>query len=212
MFFGFIVYAVLCMIISFSLLATFGPCGIHVRQFGWFMGLVAAMLNVFQWSPQIYKTYKSKSKGSFSLIMLLIQAPGSFILVYFLVIVSKENISVWFSTLSAGIQQFILLTLILRYDYWPNKIVIIDDEETQSLVNSTKKKSVLFKKWRNLFKNPCGNFMYACKNCKNCKIFKNPFNYTGVWLYKNVRYCFAFIFTRILLSIRDIIWFYGAVI
>jgi len=41
--------------------------------------------------------------------------------------------------LSAGIQQFILLTLILRYDYWPNKIVIIDDEETQSLVNSTKK-------------------------------------------------------------------------
>jgi len=170
MFFAFIVFAVLCMVISFALLATFGACGIYVRQFGWFMGLLSTILNFFQWAPQIYKTYTTKSKGSFSLIMLLIQAPGSFILVYFFIFVSKENISVWFSTLSAGIQQFILLALILRYDHWAKKKTVNrrDDEETQRLVNPTKssKKNSFYCK---TCKNPFRNCLYACSNCKYSK-------------------------------------------
>lgn len=56
--------------------------------------------------------------------MLCIQAPGSFIIIYFLVFVSKESISTWLSYASAATQQVVLLVLLVYYDRQAKKAAI----------------------------------------------------------------------------------------
>lgn len=48
--------------------------------------------------------------------MLCLQVPGTFLILYFLVFLSQENLSTWLAYLVSGIEQCILLGLVLYYD------------------------------------------------------------------------------------------------
>lgn len=66
-----------------------------------------------QWAPQIVKTVRARSVGSVSMAMLAIQAPGSFLVVYFQWFLRGENVSTWISYFLAGVQQVLLLSICL---------------------------------------------------------------------------------------------------
>lgn len=46
----------------------------HVfKDYTFGIGVVSAIANIIQWSPQIYKTFKTFEIGSLSILMLLLQ-------------------------------------------------------------------------------------------------------------------------------------------
>jgi len=110
-------------------LTVFGDCGYVTLGFGYTMGILSTVMTFVQWAPQIYSTFKSKSVGSFSILMLCIQAPGSFVIIYFLIFVSHESISTWLSYVSAATQQVVLLILLFYYDRKAKKAKVADIQE-----------------------------------------------------------------------------------
>lgn len=99
-----------------GLLHRYGQCGKSLIDFGFGLGILSTILTFIQWTPQIYKTYTTKGSGSFSVLMLCIQAPGSLIIVYFLAFVSKESVSTWLSYLAASVQMIVLIVMLVYYD------------------------------------------------------------------------------------------------
>lgn len=114
-----------------------GVCSRKTLLFADLCGWVSAVFQVCQLMPQIIHTYVHKGVGSVSILTLFIQAPGGYLLVYFL-LAAGENISTWFSVLIAATMQTILLTLCLKYKYQrrgDNKYWFLDsteDEEDES--------------------------------------------------------------------------------
>jgi len=98
------------------ILMNFGDCDSITLGFAYFMGILSTVVTFIQWAPQIYSTYKTKSVGSFSILMLMIQAPGSMIILFFFIFISHESVSTWLSYVSAIIQQIILLIMLFYYD------------------------------------------------------------------------------------------------
>jgi len=116
----FIAYAVIMMGIAISFLLAFGECGKPTINFGWSVGIASIATTFIQWSPQIYQTWRLKAVGSFSILTLAIQAPGTLVVVYFLAFLSNESVSTWLSYLTAGVQQLVLLALLV-YFWWKNR-------------------------------------------------------------------------------------------
>ncbi|KAL0224500.1 hypothetical protein P9112_003890 [Eukaryota sp. TZLM1-RC] len=110
----FCTYAASLLFFSFYLFKNYGKCNIYLLEIGSIAGLISTGINILQFVPQIIKTYKLKNGGSFSLAMLLIQAPGAAIMLFFLII-SGENFSVWLSYFTSASQQLILLSLLIKY-------------------------------------------------------------------------------------------------
>ncbi|KAK5577339.1 hypothetical protein RB653_002280 [Dictyostelium firmibasis] len=93
-----------------------GTCTHTTYIFGYSMGILSTIVTFVQWSPQIYKTIRDKAVGSFSIIMLSIQGPGSLINLYYLIFVSEESVSTWLAYLCSSVQIFILLGLLIFFD------------------------------------------------------------------------------------------------
>eukprot|EP01113_Clastostelium_recurvatum_P011933 TRINITY_DN16140_c0_g1_i1.p1 TRINITY_DN16140_c0_g1~~TRINITY_DN16140_c0_g1_i1.p1 ORF type:complete len:305 (+),score=23.28 TRINITY_DN16140_c0_g1_i1:78-992(+) len=102
----------------------YGDCANAVMDLGFAYGMLSTVITFIQWAPQIYKTFVAKSSGALSLIMLMIQCPGSFIMAYFMAIVSRESISTWLSSLASAIQQLILIIMLLYFDYVKRHAVV----------------------------------------------------------------------------------------
>jgi len=83
-------------------------------------GLGSTFLSTIQFLPQIRKTYVNKSVGALSIPSMLIQCPGSFILVVFLAIQPGTNWTTWITYFAGGTLQGILLSLCIYY-YIKNK-------------------------------------------------------------------------------------------
>eukprot|EP01089_Gocevia_fonbrunei_P018240 TRINITY_DN6122_c0_g1_i2.p1 TRINITY_DN6122_c0_g1~~TRINITY_DN6122_c0_g1_i2.p1 ORF type:complete len:328 (-),score=21.74 TRINITY_DN6122_c0_g1_i2:3-986(-) len=113
----FILYTVVMFGIGISFLASFGECGKATINFGWSVGILGTICTFIQWTPQIISTFRLKAVGSYSLLTLAIQAPGTLVVVYFLLFLSNEDISTWLAYLTAGIQQFVLLGLLSWYHF-----------------------------------------------------------------------------------------------
>jgi len=111
--------------IGLGLVFGLGECSSAVINFGFSAGILSTVCTFVQWGPQIYSTYRLKAVGSYSILTLAIQAPGTLVVVYFLLFISKEGISTWLAYLTAGIQQLILLSLLIYYNYKGKK-----DEES----------------------------------------------------------------------------------
>jgi cystinosin len=133
LFIGFIFYALAISGVGILLLWVYGECGSPTLNYGWGIGILATAVTFIQWSPQIYKTWKLKAVGAFSILTLSIQAPGTMVVVYFLLFVSGEDVSTWLSYFTAGIQQLVLLALLLYFEFWykrGQKKEAGDDEDT----------------------------------------------------------------------------------
>jgi len=102
-------------------------------SYSYILGFISAIVVLIQFTPQIYITFKLKKSGSLSLIMLIIQTPGTWVWLVYLV-VAGENWSTWLSTLVAAIQVTILLCQVLYYDhivkrFKKTKVQEIDENE-----------------------------------------------------------------------------------
>eukprot|EP01087_Luapelamoeba_hula_P024681 TRINITY_DN9492_c0_g1_i1.p1 TRINITY_DN9492_c0_g1~~TRINITY_DN9492_c0_g1_i1.p1 ORF type:complete len:371 (-),score=51.31 TRINITY_DN9492_c0_g1_i1:44-1156(-) len=120
LFYFFLGYICVMIVLSTIFLMVFGECDDITTWFGWAVGMGSIVTVFIQWTPQIWKTWRLKAVGSFSIITLLIQAPGTMVIVYFLVFLSHESLSTWLSYFAAGLQQFVLLGLLI-YFWWRNR-------------------------------------------------------------------------------------------
>jgi hypothetical protein len=62
-----------------------------LKDYAFAFGVLSASAEFVHWTPQIWKTWKAKDPGSLSIAMLVLQAPGSF-----LVVVSLSYDSMYF--------------------------------------------------------------------------------------------------------------------
>ncbi|ORX85336.1 hypothetical protein BCR32DRAFT_217141 [Anaeromyces robustus] len=79
-------------------------------------GVSSSVFSLIQFLPQIRKTFVEKSVGALSIPSMLIQCPGSFILVLFLAIQPGTNWTTWITYFAGGTLQGILLILCIYYN------------------------------------------------------------------------------------------------
>lgn len=116
--------------------------GTYMYYYGKSVGIVAAILVFFQWAPQIWITWNKKVRcnfksnklfkeaGALSLSSLIMQAPGSFIVVGFQVVKrcclfnfklsAGADWTTWAPYGVAGLQQVFLAGL-LTYFFWRDR-------------------------------------------------------------------------------------------
>eukprot|EP01095_Lingulamoeba_sp_RSL-Kostka_P016111 TRINITY_DN7732_c2_g1_i1.p1 TRINITY_DN7732_c2_g1~~TRINITY_DN7732_c2_g1_i1.p1 ORF type:complete len:315 (+),score=37.46 TRINITY_DN7732_c2_g1_i1:36-980(+) len=139
---GFVIVGCISLL-SGLLLLSFGYKSAIVQNFGLLCGFFVVVAAIFQYTPQIFYTFKTKKVGSLSLLMLIIQCPGNFLVVLFQVLYSA-NFSTWLPFLVAGIEQIILICQIIYYDYifyriFAPQVIIVDDsdeEENDGSINT----------------------------------------------------------------------------
>ena len=113
----FFVYSVVMYSIGLGFALGIGECDKTTINFGTAAGILSTVCTFIQWGPQIYSTFRLKAVGAYSILTLSIQAPGTLVVVYFLLFISNENITTWLAYLTAGIQQLILLALLIYYNF-----------------------------------------------------------------------------------------------
>ncbi|CAD6567382.1 MAG: hypothetical protein CYPHOPRED_001637 [Cyphobasidiales sp. Tagirdzhanova-0007] len=86
-----------------------------VRLWATFLGILSTVLALFQYLPQIRRTWQRKLVGSLSISMMGLQAPGSFIFVYSLAMRPGVNWTTWGVYLSTGILQGVLLAICVAW-------------------------------------------------------------------------------------------------
>jgi len=139
----FLFYALASSGIGILFIWVYGECGTVTTTYGWGVGIMATIVTFVQWSPQIWKTWKLKAVGAFSILTLSIQAPGTMVVVYFLLFVASEDVSTWLSYFTAGIQQLVLLGLLIYFEYFYNRGEKVltsmdpDKEETKPITIQT---------------------------------------------------------------------------
>jgi len=101
-----------------------------VSDYAFSFGIISTVAILCQWTPQIWKTWNAKEVGSLSIMMLLLQAPGSFIVVIFQGILYRESVSTWLTFLLTGIQQTILLILCLVFEFRRRQKTKLNQQET----------------------------------------------------------------------------------
>lgn len=111
----FFLYGVAVSVVSYALLHVYGECGNAVLYFGFSMGMTSTVLTVVQWTPQIWQTWRMQDGGSLSTLMLCLQAPGSLVIVYFLVFSSQENWTTWLPYFVSALEQFLLLGMLVFF-------------------------------------------------------------------------------------------------
>lgn len=104
-----------------GLLSTIWRAMRAAQWIGFLLGLAGTACVIVQWTPQIWTTWKLKAVGSLSLLMLLIQLPGTLIVIYFQGFVNSAHWSTVLPYIVTAIQFFILIALCLFFlarDWW----------------------------------------------------------------------------------------------
>ncbi|ELP93122.1 hypothetical protein EIN_053770 [Entamoeba invadens IP1] len=110
---------------------TDGECGEWTSGIGFLYGIICTICVFIQWSPQIYMTFKRKSAGALSVLMMSITAPGMVILTIYMIFITKQSFSTWLSNAASAIQQVILLTLLIYYEFIKKRFCPKKDEESE---------------------------------------------------------------------------------
>jgi len=87
---------------------------IIINTFAQSLGYISSVVIFVQWIPQIVHTFLSKSPGNFSIFMMMLLCPGAFVNVVYLA-ATGQSISTWFSYFVSGLQQIVLLALLIYY-------------------------------------------------------------------------------------------------
>ena len=103
------------------------------------LSILSIIACCLQYIPQIWKTFKQKSPGNFSLIMLLLQSPGTYIWATYLALQKGSNITTWLPLIITATWQLILLIMGFYYTKMQKKYMPLDDEENlikERLINT----------------------------------------------------------------------------
>jgi uncharacterized protein with PQ loop repeat len=104
-----------CAVVSYFLIVNAGPQAQPTHDFGVSLGYVSTAAIIIQWTPQIIMTFRAGEVGSLSIPMLLLQAPGSFLVVIFQ-LMYHEAASTWMPYFVTGIQQVVLLGICVWFE------------------------------------------------------------------------------------------------
>lgn len=91
---------------------------------GFILGLIGTVAVIVQWAPQIWTTFKLGSSGSLSVVMLIIQLPGTVAVIYFQAYVNKAHWSTVLPYIVSVVEFVILISLCFfymardRYQMW----------------------------------------------------------------------------------------------
>lgn len=88
---------------------------------GFLLGLLGTGAIIVQWAPQIWTTFRLRSAGSLSLAMLLIQLPGTLVVIYFQGFVNKAHWSTVLPYAVCVVEFLILIALCVFFmarDRW----------------------------------------------------------------------------------------------
>jgi uncharacterized protein with PQ loop repeat len=95
------------------LISSFQYSEAPVRIFAYILSYFACIVVLFQYFPQIYKTWSSKSIGSLSIMSMCIQTPGALMIVRAQILQPNSDYTSWLPTLAAAILQGMLLLMCL---------------------------------------------------------------------------------------------------
>lgn len=88
-----------------------------VRYWATFLGVLSTILALFQYIPQITRTWRRKLVGSLSVPMMCIQTPGSFVFVYSLYVRPGVDWTSWGVYLLTGVLQGALLVMCIVWTF-----------------------------------------------------------------------------------------------
>ena len=98
------------------------------------LGIMSAICTCIVWLPQIVKLIRTKEQGNLSLIMFLMQAPGSCISAGFQILY-KQSISTWGTYIVSFVEQTVIVIILLIFKYRNQNIETSETMiETESLV------------------------------------------------------------------------------
>jgi len=75
------------------------------------LGIISSILMIVQWAPQIYTTYKMRSPGNLSVLMLLLQMPGALLVMFFQAILNSADVTTWAPYAFLFVEQLILVVM-----------------------------------------------------------------------------------------------------
>lgn len=118
-FFGFYVLIFLCCFVltTIVLVANWTSWKNNGLTFGKMLNVLSSLITAFVWIPQIYKTYKEKNVGSLSLLAIGIQAPGTFLIFIFQVVLSGASWFIGFPYLVTSLFQFLLFGMGFYFEH-----------------------------------------------------------------------------------------------
>ncbi|KAN0036910.1 hypothetical protein ACTFIV_002233 [Dictyostelium citrinum] len=136
-FWGSIFLSLVLFGIGVGIVYSYGSKSTVLQHYCFACGIFALILVFLQWIPQIYTTWVTDEIGSLSLVSVCIQAPGSFLVVYFQ-IEAKQDWSTWVPYLATGIQMIVLICICVYYlirDRKKNKKLKEDKDKISSNQN-----------------------------------------------------------------------------
>lgn len=94
------------------------------------LGIFSMIASGIVWVPQIVKLIRTQEKGGLSLLMFIIQTPGSAIIIIFQAILNKQNWSTWLSYVFTLAEQLTIVILLIRLKYKKWKEMKMDFHNT----------------------------------------------------------------------------------
>ena len=92
---------------------------------GFLLGMAGTACVIVQWAPQIWTTWKLQAVGSLSLLMLIIQLPGTLIVIYFQSFVNGAHWSTVLPYVVTTLEFIALIALCVFFmarDWWKMRI------------------------------------------------------------------------------------------
>eukprot|EP01136_Pigoraptor_vietnamica_P002794 Opistho-1_new@31226 len=102
-------------VILASMVGTLGGTSKQVHDYGVTLGIFSVAAVLLQYLPQLYKTFKRKDAGSFSIPMMMIQTPGTFVWTYFLASGNDASVTTWLPYLTTACLQGSLLVMCIVF-------------------------------------------------------------------------------------------------
>jgi uncharacterized protein with PQ loop repeat len=112
---GFLLGSLLVYALLFSIYEYHEP---PVRIFAYLLSCLACTVVLFQFFPQIYKTWTTKNIGSLSILAMCIQSPGALLIVRSQIMQPNSDYTSWLPTFAAAVFQSILLFLCLYLKFF----------------------------------------------------------------------------------------------
>jgi len=81
------------------------------------LGGTSSVLMIIQWAPQIYTTYRKRSPGNLSVLMLLLQMPGALLVMFFQAVLNSADVTTWAPYAFLFVEQLILVIMCSIYKY-----------------------------------------------------------------------------------------------
>eukprot|EP01116_Phalansterium_solitarium_P009840 TRINITY_DN24172_c0_g1_i1.p2 TRINITY_DN24172_c0_g1~~TRINITY_DN24172_c0_g1_i1.p2 ORF type:complete len:278 (-),score=60.30 TRINITY_DN24172_c0_g1_i1:287-1120(-) len=135
---GFGLYALL-VLLGLNLVAALlvwqrGPHDTVTINYAFAVGILSTVAVAVQWTPQIVTTFRAKAAGSLSIAMMLLQTPGSFLVVIFQAFFHHANVSTWLPFFVQGVEQCVVLVMCIVFEIRIRAKKRKQDQEINSMI------------------------------------------------------------------------------